>query len=121
MFFRKKSSKNQTTLENDNKQLKLQVMTLFDQMENFKKISFKYQEEYNKLSKATKEMCLILLDSQYAESQIGGYDIKDMDIFQLIYIWKSQYRESQVKDRELLLNLPNKYRKNAQIESLKGK
>ena len=122
MFFRKKSSKNQTTLENDNKQLELQVMTLLDQMENFKKISFKYQEEYNKLSKATKEMCLILLDSQYAESQIGGYDIiRDMDIFQLIEYGKSQYRESQVKDRELLLNLTKQIQeKNAQIESLKA-
>lgn len=124
MFWRSRTSsgKSAIQLENENKQLQLNILTLTDQLENFKRISFKYQEEYNKLVKKIQSFCLSLLSEEYAKNQLGGHNpLEDMDIFSLIDYAEQYYRNNNIKQRNLLIDLTNQLKaKEQEIESLKA-
>lgn len=117
----RKSKRRNSELEYENRQLELQMMGIADQLENFKKISFKYQAEYNKLAKKVKSFCYSLLNHEYAKNQLGKGDmIQDMDIFQLLDYTEQKYRENQARERGFLSTLADQLNKKEQeIESLK--
>lgn len=109
-------------LENENKQLQLNIMTLSDQLENFKRVCFKYQSEYNNLVKKVTAFCRAILDSEYARNQLGGNNpFEDMDVFTLIDLAEQHYRSKSNKERDLLIELTNKLKsKDQEIEGLKA-
>jgi len=124
MFWKtqKGSGKSPIQLENEIKQLQLNITTLTDQLENFKKYCYKYQSEYNKLVKRVNSFCRIILDSEYARNQLGGNNpLLDMDIFTLIDHTEQNYHNSIVKERNLLMELTNQLKtKDQEIEGLKA-
>jgi hypothetical protein len=121
-MFGKRSLKNNTYIENEYKKLQLQFMTMSDQLENFKKIAFKYQNEYIQLSKAVKNFCMSVLDGEYALSQLGGGNqLANMDIFSLIAYAQNNFYENRAKEREMLITLTKSLEgKQAEIEGLKA-
>lgn len=116
------TGKSSIQLENEIRQLQLNIMTLNDQLDNFKRISFKYQDEYNKLTKKVNSFCFMILDDQYAKSQLGGHNpLADMDIFGVMDYAERQYREKNAKDRQLLIELTSQLKQKVQeIEGLKA-
>ena len=105
-MFGGKSRKQVTQMENEYKKLQLQFMTTCDQMENFRKIAFKYQSEYIQLTKAVKSLCMTVLDGEFALSQLGGGDqLANMDIFSLISYTQKNFYDTRAKDREMLIHL----------------
>lgn len=123
MFFRKKdvSRKSHSELVNENKQLQLQIMGLIDQIENLKKIAFKYQAEYNNLVKRVRKLSFSILHYEYARNQLGSGDmIQDMDIYQLLDYTEQKFREINAEERGYLAQLAEQLnKKEEEIESLK--
>jgi hypothetical protein len=121
-MFGGKSRKQVTQMENEYKKLQLQFMTTCDQMENFRKIAFKYQSEYIQLTKAVKSLCMTVLDGEFALSQLGGGDqLANMDIFSLISYTQKNFYDTRAKDREMLIHLTkNLDEKQREIEGLKA-
>lgn len=123
LFGRKKeSNKSFIQLENEYKQLQLNLMTITDQLENFKQVAFKYQNEYMMLVRAVKNLCMLILDQEYAKDQLGGNSqIKDMNIYALMEYTQKVHRENKAKDREMLMNLTKGLQqKELEIEGLKA-
>lgn len=123
LFGRKKeSNKSFIQLENEYRQLQLNLMTITDQLENFKQVAFKYQNEYMMLVRAVKNLCMLILDQEYAKDQLGGNSqIKDMNIYALMEYTQKVHRENKAKDREMLMNLTKGLQqKELEIEGLKA-
>lgn len=116
------TGKSVTQLESEYKQLELINMTLTDQMETFRKMSFKYQDDYNKLAKRVSAFCYLLLDGQYAKDQLGGGNsIKDKAVFELMEYTEQQHRLLNQKEREFLIGVSTQIQqKNQEIEGLKA-
>lgn len=116
------SGKSPVALENQIKQLQLNIITLSDQLENFKRICRKYQEEYNRLVKRVNEFCRMILETEYVRNQLGGNNpLSDMDIFTLLNYAEQCYRNNNIKERNLIIELTDKLKeKEQEIEGLKA-
>jgi len=101
--------------------LELKVMRLTDQVENFKRIAFGYQQEYERLVKEIRALSYIILNEEYVNSQLGGdRSIQQMDIYQLIKYMEVKYRQKHSEARKLLSELVDKLdQKEQEVESLK--
>lgn len=104
------------------KRMELALMQARNEMENFRAMAFKYQQEFNRLAKKVTSFCHSIIDLQYAKSQIGGGNlIEDMDVYALIDFSIQQLNENRTEERKILLELSEQISsKEQEIEGLKS-
>lgn len=121
-MFVKKNDSNHNVLLNENNQLKLINTTLSDQVANYKKMVYKYQSDYNTLSKRVMTFCKTMLDNEYAANQIGGNNhLSDMDVMSMLSYTEESYKNSNLRQKDLLLDLTKILKdKELEIEGLKA-
>ncbi len=121
MFFTSRKSASYARLRKVNDSLQLKVMGLSDQVENFRKVAAKHQQEYEKLEKGIKKLSYVILNEEYVKSQLGGDNtIQGMNAHQLVEYIEKQYSKKRSEERNLLSELVDKLnQKEQEIESLK--
>lgn len=107
---------------NDAKLLELELLQTKDQLESFRSIAFKYQRDFNALASQVSAFCRLILDSQYAQSQIGGNNmIADMDVFSLLRFAEQELNKAKANDRQLILDLSRQLKeRDLELEGLKS-
>lgn len=103
---------------NDYNILQARLLTVQDQMTNFKETSMHYQHEFSQLSKRITCFCRALLNSEFAPEE--KVKISDMDAFTLLDFMDQTIKEKNIKEKDILLELSDVIKtKSQEIESLK--